>query len=524
MYDTNSFIKQNLLFVFISFMMMIFSCLGVKGYEKGDEIFKEDYLTFTAGDEGATISFKPLSGTAYYSTDDGNTWNIVDNVNGSTITLDKVGDKVKFKGNNVTTGVSTTTGTPIWYKFSITKKVSASGCVDSLRLDDDGKFQGLTDACYRYMFRECTGLTAAPDLPTKNLAKSCYACMFEDCTNLINAPELPAQNLADSCYYSMFSSCSELTKSPMLSATNLAKDCYANMFYNCKKLNYVADFPNNMKPAEHCCDNMFHGCTSLKIVPNLPDKNLASYCYSNMFDECTGLETYYALSKKNIADGSYSDMFSKCTSLKSCIFKEFPESWNDYYIPGVDNITEIILKYENSTDDVERVRNSSWIENILKKNGSCLFINPDLKNIAIYFPEDFVIKSGFVSYLSKEEKAKVESIEFVNSPKDIRDNALSEFTNLKSISIKINVSKDSIVDSNFASYLSQKEKAKVKFIEFENSPKEIKDDAFSEFTNLKSIIFKDKISNMTFGNNPFPSMIGSRDVMEMVMKKHLKYN
>ena len=101
MYDTNSFIKQNLLFVFISFMMMIFSCLGVKGYEKGDEIFKEDYLTFTAGDEGATISFKPLSGTAYYSTDDGNTWNIVDNVNGSTITLDKVGDKVNAKIINI---------------------------------------------------------------------------------------------------------------------------------------------------------------------------------------------------------------------------------------------------------------------------------------------------------------------------------------------------------------------------------------------------------------------------------------
>ena len=63
--------------------------------------------------------------------------------------------------------------------------------------------------------------------------------MFRDCTNLTTAPELPATTLANYCYDSMFQGCSNLTSAPELPATTLAERCYSNMFYGCSKLNRI---------------------------------------------------------------------------------------------------------------------------------------------------------------------------------------------------------------------------------------------------------------------------------------------
>lgn len=63
--------------------------------------------------------------------------------------------------------------------------------------------------------------------------------MFRDCTSLTEAPELPATTLADVCYSHMFYNCSALTKVPELPATTLVYSCYSNMFYNCSKLNSI---------------------------------------------------------------------------------------------------------------------------------------------------------------------------------------------------------------------------------------------------------------------------------------------
>jgi hypothetical protein len=63
--------------------------------------------------------------------------------------------------------------------------------------------------------------------------------MFRDCSGLTEAPELPATSLAERCYYAMFSSCSSLTTAPVLPATTLVWYCYYNMFTGCDKLNYV---------------------------------------------------------------------------------------------------------------------------------------------------------------------------------------------------------------------------------------------------------------------------------------------
>ena len=76
-----------------------------------------------------------------------------------------------------------------------------------------------------------------------------YESMFKNCTSLISAPELPATTLADSCYNSMFSGCTSLTTAPELPATTLAEGCYSNMFSGCSNLNYINCLATDMSAA-----------------------------------------------------------------------------------------------------------------------------------------------------------------------------------------------------------------------------------------------------------------------------------
>ena len=170
-----------------------------------------------------------------------------DYTKGTQITLDNVGDYVRFSG----TGTKFTTSN----HFSLTGKVACSGNVMSLRLNG-GKSQGLENLCFRYMFSGCTGLTTAPELPETDLKAGCYSYMFNGCTSLTTAPELPATMLAGTCYSYMFSGCTSLTTAPELPATTLAESCYSYMF---------------------------NGCESLTTAPELWATSLAMYCYSDMF-------------------------------------------------------------------------------------------------------------------------------------------------------------------------------------------------------------------------------------------------
>lgn len=94
----------------------------------------------------------------------------------------------------------------------------------------------LKESCYRQMFEGCTSLTQAPDLPATVLKESCYQSMFKGCTSLEKAPKLPAKELDNYCYESMFKGCTSLTKAPELRATKIMEGCYKSMFEDCKKL------------------------------------------------------------------------------------------------------------------------------------------------------------------------------------------------------------------------------------------------------------------------------------------------
>uniref|UniRef100_UPI003FEDC50C fimbrillin family protein n=1 Tax=Prevotella sp. TaxID=59823 RepID=UPI003FEDC50C len=70
------------------------------------------------------------------------------------------------------------------------------------------------NARFCYLFKDCSVLTSAPELPATKLAYYCYYDMFSGCTSLESAPELPATKLANDCYSYMFSGCTSLTAAP----------------------------------------------------------------------------------------------------------------------------------------------------------------------------------------------------------------------------------------------------------------------------------------------------------------------
>ena len=181
----------------------------------------------------------------------------------SLIVLPNKGDRVYFKMDDYTN----TSGCTTFYFLNNNQgiKVRARGNIASLNhgrnevyktnyLEIDETHTG----CYKYMFRKCTSLIQAPDLPATKLARLCYAGIFTDCTSLNQAPELPATELAINCYAAMFSGCTSLTQAPELPATTLADYCYQQMFQYCKKLNYVKCLATDTS-ATYCTNDWLYG-------------------------------------------------------------------------------------------------------------------------------------------------------------------------------------------------------------------------------------------------------------------------
>ena len=172
------------------------------------------------------------------------------------------------------------------------------------------------NARFCYLFKDCSVLTSAPELPATKLADYCYYGMFYFCTKLTSAPELPATTLAYSCYCFMFTNCINLTSAPELPAKTLADHCYRYMFGDCTSLESAPVLPATTL-ADYCYADMFDGCTSLTAAPELPATTLASYCYYEMFFGCTSLTAAPELAATELAEACYCKMFSDCKNLSS---------------------------------------------------------------------------------------------------------------------------------------------------------------------------------------------------------------
>ena len=192
-------------------------------------------------------------------------------------------------------------------------------CTGDIRTLLDWRNYNIVDtqnARFCSLFKNCSVLTSAPELPATTLANYCYYEMFCGCTNLTSAPELKATTLANSCYYSMFMGCTSLTSVPELPATELAGECYYGMFWGCKSLTSAPELPATTLEND-CYANMFRNCTHLVSAPELPAKKLADYCYYEMFYGCTSLTSAPKLSAIELAESCYCKIFYGCENLSS---------------------------------------------------------------------------------------------------------------------------------------------------------------------------------------------------------------
>ena len=250
-------------------------------------------LCFTAEEAGSTIKMSKYRSapTVYLETsptgEEGSWSDFI--VGSTTITLENVGDKVYFRAKQDNNVFAINAN---YNKFVMTGKIAASGNINTL-LKADGSVLDLTgrNYCYFYMFRDCSSLTQAPELPATTLANYCYNRMFYGCSSLTQAPELPATTLAIGCYSAMFYGCSSLTQAPKLPATTLADDCYYSMFESCTSLTQAPELPATTL-ANGCYASMFNCCSSLTQAPELPATTLADRCYEQMFSSCKSPITF----------------------------------------------------------------------------------------------------------------------------------------------------------------------------------------------------------------------------------------
>ena len=270
------------------------------------------YLTFTS--EGTTtLSLTNFVGNApvlYYSTDRAN-WTLWD-YSELTFTSEQ---PLYLCGDNPE-GFSAETENRVRYSTFISNgsNFQVSGDIMSL-IDKNEVVRAIPSAyCFNRLFRECRGLTKAPELPATKLAGHCYLEMFIECSSLTTAPELPATTLDNDCYMNMFMGCISLTIPPVLPALKLMHSCYQNMFAYCTSLTTAPELPA-ITLAYSCYSGMFSGCTSLTTAPELPATTMTEWCYNHMFMDCTSLSAAPELPATTLAFFCYSGMFQGCTSL-----------------------------------------------------------------------------------------------------------------------------------------------------------------------------------------------------------------
>ena len=139
-----------------------------------------------------------------------------------------------------------------------TTPVACSGDIRTLVDWENYETADTRSAIFYGLFKNCTVLTSAPELPSTNLADQCYWSMFWDCTSLAVAPKLPATTLTNGCYANMFHGCTKLTEAPVLKAAMLVENCYNGMFTGCSNLNSITMLATDIS-ANDCLTNWMSG-------------------------------------------------------------------------------------------------------------------------------------------------------------------------------------------------------------------------------------------------------------------------
>lgn len=152
-----------------------------------------------------------------YSVNDGEWKNVVAN---EEVSFGGLNGTLRLRGTNIYgTAFSTSEYSTITFDPE-SDVVYCDGDIRTLLDYENYKTVDTQNARFCNLFKNCTLLASAPELPATTLANECYSSMFEGCAKLKNAPALPAETLADDCYSWMFSSCLRLSTVKMLALSD----------------------------------------------------------------------------------------------------------------------------------------------------------------------------------------------------------------------------------------------------------------------------------------------------------------
>ena len=337
------------------------------------------YLTFSSADTFTiTPSAVSWDGSLFYST---NTTDWIEfDRDGATAALDSgSGDyRLYFRGTDNT--LITGGNLAYWTINAAPATVDCSGNIETL-LDyatvDGGGHPAMIANCFANLFKDCTALGSAPELPATNLVNNCYVGMFRNCTGLTNAPALPATTLPGGCYQEMFRDCTSLAQAPALPAMTLSPSCYKGMFTNCTALATAPELPATTLGVT-CYQYMFAGCTGLTNAPALQATTLVTGCYHSMFFGCTGLTQLPVLPATNLVPFCYAFMFKDCTGVALHAEGTAP-TW------GIPN---------------DAVEANGWNTNMLANTGGTFTGDPAIGTLYYYTPSTPPVSTAYLTFAS----------------------------------------------------------------------------------------------------------------------------
>ena len=286
-------------------------------------IDENDKVTYNKKEEssGQYLTFEIVSpGTIIY-TDTENKYHVQYRVNENTwltteasTTINVIeGDKIEFKGNNVT------------YKFvsfsSSTASFNIKGNIMSLvkASNFENIYQISTNDTFKELFAG-TKIVSAENLSiTLDIldGNGTFNGLFKNCHQLVNAGfEFKIKYcIGEGICKSMFENCTSLTTTPIIRQSQIGQSCYERMFYNCTSLKAVNLIINSNILERSACSEMFANCTLLKSVPDLMCIYARrSSCY-RMFYNCTSLTKAPLINFDTFGDSCCKEMFKGCISL-----------------------------------------------------------------------------------------------------------------------------------------------------------------------------------------------------------------
>ena len=321
--------------------------------------YSQDYFTVESLEDGNVITMTIPSAITTsdmtdisYSIDNGTTWTTT-TIDGTaktiTVNLDN-GGTVMWKGNGATTSNNTGQTNSIIIKG--TKTHDMYGNIASLLYGDNFSDKTVFPSSgfgFCCLFYEDRFVVDASNLvlPFTSLRSYCYGLMFRGCSRLEKAPELPAITLANRCYWQMFSQCIALVEPPELKSTSLQQLCYGSMFNACTSLTKAPALPA-LTLASQCYQYMFNECTSLTEAPELPAFRLTTQCYQNMFSGCTSLNYIKCLATNISASNCTQNWVSNVAATGTFVKAATMSSWTINSVNGIP-VGWTIHNYENCT-------------------------------------------------------------------------------------------------------------------------------------------------------------------------------